>query len=133
MTGEEGIGKSGKRLWFKDSIFHRIIKGFMLQGGDITNHDGTGGDSITGLEFDDEWLGGRHDRQGIVSMANKGQDTNSSQFFICLEPQPHLDGKHVVVGIVCDGWDVCKEIESLETDNDKPLKDVKIVGCGVAR
>lgn len=66
-------------------------------------------------------------------MANKGQDTNSSQFFICFEPQPQLDEKHVVVGIVVDGWDVIKEIEGLECENDKPLHDVKIVGCGVAR
>lgn len=92
------------------------------------------------MNFEDEWLGGRHDRQGIVSMANSGPDTNSSQFFICFEPQPHLDGKHVVVGIVLDGWDAIKEVECLEVGDvlesggvDKPVKDVKVVGCGVVR
>mmetsp|Transcript_26762 Transcript_26762/g.22503 ORF Transcript_26762/g.22503 Transcript_26762/m.22503 type:complete len:107 (+) Transcript_26762:1129-1449(+) len=106
----------------------------MMQGGDITNQDGTGGDSIYGLNFEDEWLGGRHDRQGIVSMANAGPDTNSSQFFICFDPQPHLDGKHTVVGIVLDGWDAIKEMECLDIgENDKPIKDVKIVSVGVVR
>lgn len=105
-----------------------------MQGGDITNRDGSGGDSIYGLNFEDEWLGGRHDRQGILSMANAGPDTNSSQFFICFEPQPHLDGKHVVVGIVLDGWDAIKEVECLEVgENDKPVKDVKIVSLGVVK
>lgn len=81
-TGEYGIGKMGKPLHFKNSVFHRIIPGFMIQGGDITRGDGRGGESVYGDHFADETFAIKHDRPGIVSMANAGKDTNGSQFFI---------------------------------------------------
>lgn len=81
-TGEYGIGKMGKPLHYKNSVFHRIIPGFMIQGGDITRGDGRGGESVYGDNFEDETFAIKHDRPGIVSMANSGKDTNKSQFFI---------------------------------------------------
>lgn len=122
-----------KSLTFKDSSFHRVIKGFMLQGGDFTKGDGTGGMSIYGERFADENLtGDRHHKRYQLSMANCGPNTNGSQFFVTFAAAPHLDGKHVVFGEVIDGFDVVDLIEECETgDADKPVEDLKIVGCGV--
>ena len=110
-TGEKGIGKCGKALYFKDSIFHRVIPGFMAQGGDFTNFNGTGGESIYGESFEDENFVHRHTSPGILSMANSGPDSNASQFFICFDKFPHLDKKHVVFGQVSKGYEVLGAIE----------------------
>ena len=97
-TGEKGKGGSGKPLHFKDSIFHRVIPGFMAQGGDFTHGNGRGGESIYGDKFRDENFNHVHATRGILSMANAGKNTNGSQFFLCFGATPHLNGAHVVFG-----------------------------------
>lgn len=94
----------------------------MVQGGDVTNHDGTGGESIYGEKFEDENFEHKHSKAGILSMANAGPNTNGSQFFITLSDTPHLDGKHVVFGQVVKGLGVTKVLEKVKTDGDKPVE-----------
>nr|XP_048336290.1 peptidyl-prolyl cis-trans isomerase CYP63 isoform X5 [Ziziphus jujuba var. spinosa] len=130
-TGEKGIGKyTGKPLHYKGSHFHRIIKGFMAQGGDFSNGNGTGGESIYGGKFADENFKLTHDGPGLLSMANSGPNTNGSQFFIIFKRQPHLDGKHVVFGKVVKGINAVQKIEMVGTADGKPSGTVKIVDCG---
>jgi cyclophilin family peptidyl-prolyl cis-trans isomerase len=112
--------------------FHRVIKGFMIQGGDITAKNGTGGMSIYGDKFPDENFKLRHTEPGILSMANAGPDTNSSQFFITTKETPHLDGKHVVFGKVVSGMDVVYKLERIPVDhNDKPIHEIIVQDSGI--
>ncbi|XP_041357275.1 peptidyl-prolyl cis-trans isomerase D-like [Gigantopelta aegis] len=129
-TGEKGTGVSGKPLHYKGCPFHRIIKDFMIQGGDFTNQNGTGGESIYGEKFEDESFTHKHEKPGLLSMANAGPNTNGSQFFITTVPTAHLDGKHVVFGEVSHGMGVVKELEGVPTEGDKPLKECMIDDCG---
>lgn len=130
-TGEKGVGSStGKPLHFKGTVFHRIIKGFMAQGGDFSKGNGTGGESIYGGKFADENFKMDHSGPGLLSMANGGPGTNGSQFFITFKRVPHLDGKHVVFGKVVKGIDIVKKIEQVGTADGKPSQVVKIIGCG---
>ncbi|KAH6812413.1 Cyclophilin-like peptidyl-prolyl cis-trans isomerase family protein [Perilla frutescens var. frutescens] len=130
-TGEKGVGVStGKPLHYKGSTFHRIIKGFMAQGGDFSKGNGTGGESIYGGKFADENFKLLHSEAGLLSMANGGPNTNGSQFFILFKRQPHLDGKHVVFGKVVSGMSIVKKMEQLGTADGRPNGLVKIVDCG---
>merc|ERR1719221_145177 len=131
-TGEKGVGSSGKPLHFKGSSFHRIIPGFMCQGGDFTAGNGTGGESIYGDRFADEWEIGyvKHTEPYLVSMANAGKNTNGSQFFLTTSKTPHLDGKHVVFGTVSLGKDVVNRMEGVGSQGGNTIKRVTIVDCG---
>ena len=129
-TGEKGMGQSGKPLHYKGSRFHRIIPGFMAQGGDFTMGDGRGGESIYGRTFDDENFIHQHTGAGILSMANAGPNTNGSQFFLCFAPFPHLDGMHTVFGKVEEGLDVMKEMEKVGNMDGRVSVPVTISDCG---
>ncbi|CAO3625993.1 unnamed protein product [Mucor hiemalis] len=131
-TGELGLGKvSNTPLHYRGSILHRIIKGFMCQGGDFTRRNGAGGESIYGATFPDESFQRKHDTHGLLSMANRGPNTQSSQFFMTTRPTPHLDGKHVVFGKIVVGYNILEMMENEPVDdNSRPLHNVMIANCG---
>eukprot|EP00936_MAST-01D_sp_MAST-1D-sp1_P001766 g1766.t1 len=129
-TGEKGTGASGKPLHFKGSIFHRIIPDFMCQGGDFTNANGTGGESIYGEKFEDEDFSLKHQGKGVLSMANAGPNTNGSQFFITTVDCPWLDGKHVVFGKATGGLDVIDKMEAVGSGSGATSQPVVIEDCG---
>ncbi|KAI8969860.1 cyclophilin-like domain-containing protein [Trametes punicea] len=131
-TGEKGLSPISERpLYYKSSIIHRSIKDFMIQGGDFTKRNGTGGESIYGGPFPDEDLSRPLDSAGLLCMANKGPNTNNSQFFITLRDCPHLNGKHVVFGRVIRGFEVLERIAEVPTDEkDRPRAPIVIANCG---
>lgn len=130
-TGEKGKGTSGKPLHYKKTPFHRIIPGFMIQGGDIVHGDGKGGESVYGGVFPDESFKIKHSHAGVVSMVNSGPDSNGSQFFITTVKASWLDGEHVVFGKVIQGMDTVYAIEGgAGTYSGKPRKKVIIADSG---
>lgn len=131
-TGEKGQGPSGKPLHYKGTPFHRVISDFMAQGGDTTQGNGFGGESIYGEKFEDENFKLKHDARGLLAMANAGPGTNGSQFYILFNPQPHLDGKHVVFGKIEAGLDILGRIEQVASESGEPSLPVTISDSGDA-
>ncbi len=133
-TGEAGMAKCGKPLHYKNTIFHRNIKDFMIQGGDFQNANGTGGESIYGQKFADENFSCEHLGKGYLSMANSGANTNGSQFFITYKKTSWLDSKHVVFGKVIKNIEFLTTLEGMENGpGDAPKLTTKIVACGVLK
>jgi cyclophilin family peptidyl-prolyl cis-trans isomerase len=129
-TGEKGAGRSGAKLTYQNCIFHKIIPGFLIQGGDFIANDGTQNESVYGPKFEDENFAVPHDDRGIVSMANNGRNTNGGQFFITFDRTPWLDGKNVAFGKVVSGFEVLDCVEAAGTQSGTPSKVLQIASCG---
>jgi cyclophilin family peptidyl-prolyl cis-trans isomerase len=132
-TGERGMGEvTGVPLCYRGSSFHRVVAHMCIQGGDLANQDGYGGESVYGGEFEDEGFRLLHDREGVVSMGNTGPDTNTSQFFITLDSSPHLDTENMAFGKVVSGMEFVKKISAVGVDDDdKPLQRCFVKDCGI--
>ena len=130
-VGDQTSRYTGKPLAFKNSSFHRVIPGFMAQGGDFTDHNGRGGESIYGRRFPDENFLHKHTGPGDLSMANAGPDTNGSQFFMTFAATPHLNGKHTVFGRVNKGWQTLGAIQKFGTRSGSTKKEIIIKDCGL--
>ena len=129
-TGEKGVGKQGKPMHYQGSIFHRIIPSFMIQGGDFTDFNGRGGESIYGSVFNDENFKVKHTGKYYLSMANRGPNTQGSQFFITTAATPWLDGKHVIFGKILEGQSVVDAIEKVGSQSGTPSQKVTIAASG---
>ncbi|CEM16465.1 unnamed protein product [Vitrella brassicaformis CCMP3155] len=130
-TGETGLGYYLRPRWYKGVPVHRVVPGFMCQGGDFNMGDGHGGESIYGQFFRDEKFLYKHSKRGVLSMAKtRRRHSNNSQFFITFAPCPWLDGKHVVFGQLIDGWDALEAIEDVGTVMGRPRRPVTIYRCG---
>ena len=129
-TGEKGIGKNGKPLHYKGMTFHHVIPRSMFIGGDLTEGNGLGGESIYGDSFADENFVNMHIGPGILSMANTGPGTNNSQFFILTAKTEWLDGTNVVFGIVVEGFDIMKAVQKVGSNSGFTSKPVMIADCG---
>ena len=129
--GSAGVGNAGKPLHYKGSKFHRVIPGFMAQGGDFTNGNGTGGESIYGAKFADENFELKHTKPYLLSMANAGPNTNGSQFFITFKETPWLNGRHTVFGEVIEGSDIVDKLEKIGSGSGKTSKEALIADSGI--
>lgn len=130
-TGEKGVSSSGVKLSYVNSLFHRIVRGGWIQGGDICGGSGAQGESIYGLTFDDESFAVSHDTDGIIGMANHGPDTNNSQFYITLKPAPWMNKIYVAFGRVVEGSSVLERLGSVKTYNERPKDLCQVSNCGL--
>ncbi|XP_075056737.1 putative inactive peptidyl-prolyl cis-trans isomerase-like 6 isoform X1 [Mixophyes fleayi] len=130
-TGEAGNSSSGLKLYYKGSLFHRIVKNGWIQGGDILSGKGNGGESIFGGTFEDENFALSHNKRGILGMANKGRHSNGSQFYITLQATPYMDRTIVAFGQLIEGSEVLQKIEDIPTYNERPKLDCTVVDCGI--
>ncbi|XP_072499135.1 probable inactive peptidyl-prolyl cis-trans isomerase-like 6 isoform X5 [Notamacropus eugenii] len=129
-TGKAGFSRSGLKLHYKNTIFHRLVKNGWLQGGDINMGKGDGGESIYGPVFEDENFAVPHDKRGVLGMANQGRHTNGSQFYITLQKAPYLDRKYVAFGQLIEGTRVLQILEVVDTVNERPVYACRIIDCG---